>query len=76
MPKVEFPCCIRILRATGAVRVRVTGYDYVVSRFVYTTQLRRWHPLSWLLASAAALFVALGTFMGCYAKMKWRALNG
>jgi hypothetical protein len=75
-PKVEFPRCIRFLRATGALRVRVTGYDHATNEFIYTTQYRLWHPLTWLLFQgfcAAEGFLAAPQF---FIKAEWRALNG
>ena len=76
MPKVKLPRDLRFLCATGALRVQLVGYHQSTNEFVYTTQLRRWHPLSWVLAFFTAQFIAAIYFTGLYAKMEWRASNG
>ena len=76
MPKVKFPKRILFLRATGTLRVSVTGYDSEKNEFIYTTRFRRWHPLSWLLIFFVAQFLAALYFIGAYSEMEWRASNG
>jgi hypothetical protein len=73
MPKVKLPRHVRILRATGALRIRVIGFDHELNQFIYTSQFRRWHPASWLLAFIVSQFVAVAYFFGCFARMEWRA---
>jgi hypothetical protein len=76
MPKVKLPRSVRILRAAGALRVRVE-YDHSIDKFRCTSQLRWWHPLSWLLVglgfAAAERFLALPQ---CFREHEWRAGNG
>jgi hypothetical protein len=75
-PSVQLPRSVWILRATGALRVCVTGYDYVSSSFIYTTQLHWWHPLSWVLVFMAARFLGMGLLYCGYTRMVWRAPHG
>ena len=77
MPKVKLPLSVKILRAIGALRVCVTGYDQLKNEFIYTTQFRRWHPISLLIAVLTALTVGLfDYFVASYSKMEWRSRNG
>ena len=50
MPKVKLPRWARFLRATGALRIRPTGYDTQRAEFICNVKFRMWHPLSLVLA--------------------------
>lgn len=76
MPKVKFPLPTRLLKATGALRVQVTGFDGDTNEFIYTTQFRWWHPLALLITVGAAVLAAICYLIGAYSKMEWRSYNG
>jgi hypothetical protein len=76
MPRVILPKPVRVLRATGALRVCVTGYDHLKNEFIYTTQFRCWHPLSWLLIFFVVQFAAASCYRGCYSETERRSHNG
>lgn len=76
MPKVNLPLGARLLRATGCLHVCVIGINLSKNEWIYTTQFRRWHPLSWVLMFFAAQFVALCYFMISFRQNEWRSRNG
>jgi hypothetical protein len=76
MPKVKLPGIVIFFRATGALFVCITGFDSEKNEWIYTTQFRLWHPLSWLLFigfCAKEGFLAAPQF---FIRAEWRASNG
>lgn len=76
MPKVRFPRVTRFLQATGCLRVRVVGIYHAKNEWIYTSQFRWWHPLTWFLFigfAAAEGFLAAPQF---FSEKEWRVHNG
>lgn len=76
MPKVKLPGIVIFFRATGALFVCITGFDSEKNEWIYTTQFRLWHPLSWLVAFFTLLLASFAFSPGFYAQMEWRVSNG